>query len=70
MKGSFTGYIGSDSEPMCTKKVCWYLYNFPYQITQEQLDGIKVEGVESNYRINNVALLKKYNPNMYRTGLF
>ena len=33
MKGAITGYKGSDTIPLCTKDVCWYLYNFPYQIT-------------------------------------
>ena len=70
MKGSITGYLGSDTEPLCTKKVCWYVYDFPYQISQEELDGIKVEGVEGNYRVTNKALLKKYNPTMVRKGYF
>ena len=70
MKGTLTGYLGSDTEPLCTKKVCWYVLDYAYQISQEELDGIKVDGVDSNYRITNHALKKKYNPIMTRTSYF
>jgi len=68
IKGSITGYQGSDTIPKCTKDVCWYVYDFPMQISQEQLDAFKVDGVESNYRNGNKALLKKYNPIMVSTS--
>ena len=49
------GYQGSDTEPNCTLKFCWY-FNYPPQtITQETLDKLKVDGVEANYRDMNLG---------------
>jgi len=29
------GYVGSDSMPPCKNRVCWYLYQRPFAITQD-----------------------------------
>jgi len=44
------GYVGTDSEPNCDDKFCWYL-NYPQQgITQATLDMLKQTGVAWNNR--------------------
>jgi hypothetical protein len=35
MKSYISGYIGTDTMPMCDKGICWYLYEMPFAITQE-----------------------------------
>lgn len=71
--GLFTtvsGYIGTDTMPPCTNYVCWYLYNSPFLITQQQLDFFKVDNVKHNIRTNNLAPLNTYKYNFFQEGLF
>jgi len=60
MMSDIVGYIGSDSMPLCTTAVCWYLYQKPFQITAEQLKAFQIEGVDNNYRQTDLSKDSKY----------
>ena len=58
MQYTISGYLGTDSMPVCTDRLCWYLINQPFTITQAEFDFFNVEGQASNAR----------NPNQYDTA--
>lgn len=58
MQYTISGYLGTDSMPVCTDRLCWYLINQPFTITQAEFDFFNVEGQTSNAR----------NPNQYDTA--
>jgi carbonic anhydrase len=68
LKSYVIGYIGTDTMPLCAKKVCWYIYKTHFKITQAELDFFKKGGPDSNYRAANTALPKEYNKFYYYQG--
>jgi len=63
------GYLGTLTQPPCTKGICWYLYEEPFKITDDELNYFKVDGVEANYRQNNLVPYTMYKTNYYQQGL-
>lgn len=61
------GYIGSLTQPPCTKSVCWYLVQRAFPITKEQLEYLKVKNVKSNARDPNAGYDQKplFNKSIY-----
>lgn len=55
MRSYLMGYVGTDSMPNCLKAVCWYLYQQPFLLTQQNLDYFKVDGLASNVRNRDLA---------------
>lgn len=68
LKSYVIGYIGTDTMPLCSKQLCWYLYKTHFKITQDELDYFKKGGPDSNYRAANIAEKKEYGKFYYYQG--
>lgn len=72
MHSNITGYAGTDTMPTCTNKICWYLYEAPYALTQANLDFFTNQDptVKSNNRVGDQGDPTKYRFTYQYKGFF
>mmetsp|Transcript_4749 Transcript_4749/g.8126 ORF Transcript_4749/g.8126 Transcript_4749/m.8126 type:complete len:159 (-) Transcript_4749:84-560(-) len=72
MDSYISGYIGTDTMPDCSLRLCWYVYEEPFLLTQSQLDFFKAKSpdVPHNAREANAAPLTSYKKLYYSRGFY
>jgi carbonic anhydrase len=56
------GYIGTSTVPNCERGVCWYIINQPFEISEAQIQMLKINNVAANKRNvkNKLGAYKQY----------
>lgn len=60
MHNNITGYAGVDTMPPCNGRMCYYFIENVYNITQDQMNFVKVEGVAANNRAVQLGTMKAF----------